>query len=137
MKKNLFYFLPFLAFFACKKENMTTANGSFEGTWVFNRIEMIDSTNYLYVYSQEGDFKDDLPGYKFKDDGTLIARRNPSFCGTPPITYTNTEGEWSKTTNDTIAIQIKAPSFISAPFSTYKMYVKSVESKELRVHFFY
>ncbi|CAF1324172.1 unnamed protein product, partial [Didymodactylos carnosus] len=34
-------------------------------------------------------------GYEFKSDGKFIQRENVGWCGTPPITYGNYDGQWN------------------------------------------
>ncbi|GLB52570.1 hypothetical protein NBRC110019_16100 [Neptunitalea chrysea] len=48
--------------------------------------------------------KNNTPGIIFKSDGTLIKRQNIGWCGTPPITYGNFSGEWTKTSDVTLVI---------------------------------
>lgn len=71
------------------------------GTWSYSFYE-----GDLTVYTRTPDFIES-DGIKFKADGTLIQRKNAGWCGTPPVTYANYDGTWSRI-NDTI-IEIKAP----------------------------
>jgi hypothetical protein len=84
-----------------EKEELKDYNDSpLLGIWSYSFYE-----NDLTVYTRTPDFIEG-DGIKFNADGTLIQRKNSGFCGTPPITYADYDGTWTKI-NDTI-IEIKA-----------------------------
>jgi hypothetical protein len=91
-----------LVLFSCTKNEDLKDYGDSPliGTWSSSFYE-----NELTVYTRTPDFIES-DGIKFNADGTLIQRKNAGWCGTPPITYANYDGTWTKI-NDTI-IEIKA-----------------------------
>ena len=70
------------------------------GNWVSPLY--IDS---LVQYTRAGGLKDDDYGISFKSENILIERQNAGWCGTPPISYANYGGTWSKT-GDIIDISV-------------------------------
>lgn len=51
----------------------------------------------LVQYTRADALKDDDFGISFKSENLLIERQNAGWCGTPPISYVNYNGTWSKT----------------------------------------
>ena len=70
------------------------------GNWISPLY--IDS---LVQYTRAGALKDDDFGISFKSENLLIERQNAGWCGTPPISYVNYNGTWSKT-GDIIDISV-------------------------------
>lgn len=54
----------------------------------------------LWQFEKANTLQDDSPGITFKADGLLIERKNAGWCGTPPITYANYDGTWTR--NDSL-----------------------------------
>lgn len=65
-----------------------------EGTWVFDKGETI-SDEVIFSFHRASKFEQDKSGYAFKANGLLISRQNAGWCGTPPISYEETQGGWS------------------------------------------
>lgn len=61
-------------------------------TWVFSHYDEDQNAQVLVIAET---FQWDASGYIFHDDGCLIVRKNAGWCGTPPITYANYEGNWN------------------------------------------
>jgi len=70
------------------------------GNWISPLY--IDS---LVQYTRAEALKDDYSGISFKSENLLIERQNAGRCGTPPISYANYNGTWSKT-GDIIDISV-------------------------------
>ena len=43
-------------------------------------------------------------GFQFLENGKLIVRQNAGWCGTPPISYSNTKGTWKTLEKNQLAI---------------------------------
>lgn len=56
----------------------------------------------IYTFERNHKFIRSKPGIEFKKGGKLLKRQNAGFCGTPPITYANNEGQWASTENGVI-----------------------------------
>jgi hypothetical protein len=103
MKKTSLYIVILgMVLFSCtKKEDLKDYGDSpLIGTWNYSFYE-----NEVTVFTRGPEFIDG-EGIKFNANGTLLQRKNSGFCGTPPITYADYDGTWTKI-NDTI-IEIKA-----------------------------
>lgn len=70
------------------------------GVWVYSNYE-----NEAVQYEKADAFVEDRPGIAFKADGSLVKRQNIGWCGTPPITYGNDAGTWTKRSDSTITIK--------------------------------
>jgi hypothetical protein len=101
MKNSIKYssvlILAFVSFgFACPKNKLKKA---IVGSW--------SNSGYVensIVADKSDSLAKDSPGIQFNKDGTLIKRQNAGWCGTPPITYSNQEGNWTVLNDSTIRI---------------------------------
>lgn len=55
-------------------------------------------------YIRATEFASDKPGYQFKPDGLFVRRGNIGWCGTPPVTYGNFDGQWKSIDEITLII---------------------------------
>ena len=96
--RSLIAFVVFiLAFSACKKseESINTNPETLIGNWVLPVYN--DATT---TFARANSLMDNDYGISFQNNGKLIERKNAGWCGTPPITYADYEGNWSG--NDSI-----------------------------------
>lgn len=56
-------------------------------------------------YQRKSAFAEDKPGVAFKEGGQFLKRQNSGWCGTPPITYSNDTGTWTRTSDSTVTIR--------------------------------
>lgn len=93
---NIILILGFIALFACEEGDENIVNtDNLTGYWVNRQVS--DTT---ITFQRSAGLKDNDYGIAFKDDGTFTERKNAGWCGTPPITYSDFEGTWTK--NDSI-----------------------------------
>jgi hypothetical protein len=90
-----------LPMFACE-ENMVTVNEGAEintenltGCWIHPQYN--DST---ITYEKAGRLPDQDYGFSFKPENKFLERKNIGWCGTPPVSYGDYEGTWTR--NDSI-----------------------------------
>ena len=78
---------------ACEKntENSAPSNDHLIGSW-FN--PQYNDSIVTYERS-EGLVENDF-GFSFNEDNTFIERKNAGWCGTPPISYADYDGTWTK-----------------------------------------
>ena len=69
-----------------------------EGVWVLDKGESVGN-DIIYEFHRANKFEQDRPGYAFKANGLLISHQNSGWCGTPPVSYMETQGSWSKSNN--------------------------------------
>ncbi|HMM12070.1 MAG TPA: hypothetical protein PKE03_08255 [Bacteroidales bacterium] len=104
MKTRLFFLLMLLALVcACKKvpqaeydpANLHLGFWSHavvnDSVWTFTRVNKLPLDDYGFVLVRNGLF---------------VERKNAGFCGTPPITYAEYEGQWEKS-GDIMTIQTR------------------------------
>lgn len=91
--KTLF-FLSFLMIFSCnKKEAELTPADPLIGYWINP-----DYSENQITFEKATDFKENGYGIAFLEEDKVI-ERSGGWCGTPPITYSNLEGEWDRAGN--------------------------------------
>lgn len=112
-----------LLFISCNKEEIKTdPDNPLLGIWNYSNFQ-----DNMWIYTRNLEFIDNHC-YEFKNDGTLIERKNSGWCGTPPITYADYPGTWSLL-NDTL-VQIKVGYWGGT--ASYKLDIESVDSKFLK-----
>lgn len=81
--------------FQIKKE--TIEEKDISGYWLNNSS---DGNNI--VFSKVKAFQDDRSGYHFISGGKMEIRQNSGWCGTPPISYKNYDGQWEMESDSVI-----------------------------------
>lgn len=90
---NIFCGFLILFFVGCEEKIETEQNQDLLiGYWINPQI-----TDSLAIYSKSGDLVENNYGIAFHSDGTLIERKNSGWCATPPISYSDFEGSWTRT----------------------------------------
>lgn len=86
-----------LSIIACEQnnENAAATTDHLIGSW-FNP-QYNDS---IVTYDRSEGLVDNDYSFTFKEDKSFIERKNSGWCGTPPISYADFDGIWSK--NDSI-----------------------------------
>jgi hypothetical protein len=100
MRNLIFVFsLVVLTVAACSKDELKIdENNLLVGTWTYSYSSLNGS-----VYSRSKEFVQ-AQGYKFSPDGSLVERNIAGWCGTPPVSYSDYEGDWSFLTGNQILI---------------------------------
>jgi hypothetical protein len=90
-------FLLACSLFACEKNNENTPGTDvlLIGSW-FNP-QYNDS---IVIYERSKGLVDNEYGFSFNGDNSFIERKNAGWCGTPPISYADFDGTWTR--NDSI-----------------------------------
>jgi hypothetical protein len=88
-------FLLFLIFgmTACENGSLPVIDDSepVTGYWI-NPV----SIDTLWQYERSVAFKNDASGICFKSGDKFVERKNSGWCGTPPVSYANYEGTWTR-----------------------------------------
>lgn len=86
------FVICFAVFAACSKEDLKIdPDNPLLGTWVQTGY---DENSVIYMRSSR--LRDDGPGMVIQADGRVVLRGIAGWCGTPPVSYANYEGRWSK-----------------------------------------
>lgn len=100
--KSAIILLSFFVFIltSCQKESITVKPESTDliGTWINPQYSETEIT-----FDRSTDLPEKNYGITLMSEGKLIERKNIGWCGTPPISYSDYEGNWTE--NDSI-IQI-------------------------------
>lgn len=123
MKTAIISFITLLLIFtACKKENqpIIEAPEGLIGCWINPQY-----TDSVVVFEKAPALTESY-GFRFKDNDSLIERKNAGWCGTPPITYGDFNGTYSF--NDSI---IDASVFYSGGSTRYTWKLLSLDNESL------
>lgn len=102
--KNSFTIIGFLFLLIlsnCDRSFTPEINDSIVGVWVLEAYE--NDASYL---SSKKVLEKDKPGYIFYENGKLLERKNSGWCGTPPISYSNFDGTWTKISTNLYEIEV-------------------------------
>ena len=93
MKKLLFVLIIPLFFISCDPHEIVTVetNEELAGVWINPQY----NNEGLMTLDKADEFIDGY-GVAFLENGTLIERKNSGWCGTPPITYGDFDGNWEE-----------------------------------------
>lgn len=133
MMKKLALLVIIALLASCSKDMMEVAdslgeNGGIIGTWVENRYE--DDVTFL---SRADSLDVSLYGFTINDNGTFIERKNAGWCGTPPITYANYEGEWEALSDSLLEITVG----YWGGTMTYQIRIVSLDQQNLGIRYLY
>ena len=94
---KMILFLSIIILIACEKSNEPIVNNSDKliGYWI-NPV----ATDTIWKYERANSLKDNDYGFAFKSGQLFVERKNAGWCGTPPISYTDFDGTWTK--NDSV-----------------------------------
>jgi Lipocalin-like domain len=70
------------------------------GTWNLSRYDVNEK-----IYSRSRTFSQTYC-YQFNADGTLIERSLAGFCATPPVSYSDYQGNWSMINDSLIKVDV-------------------------------
>lgn len=71
------------------------------GTWVESRYE-----NDVTIMRRASTLEADNYGFVFGEKGKFLERKNAGWCGTPPISYDNFAGEWSRQAGNLVHVDV-------------------------------
>ena len=97
------------------------------GIWVEKNR---DSTLTL---EREAELDKDKYGFIIEPSGKFTERKNSGWCGTPPITYANFDGNWEYSIDSLLNIEVE----YWGGMTNYKMEILSIKDDELVVKFIY
>jgi hypothetical protein len=124
MRKVVVFAIAWLLIVSCTKEKLPIDNNNLiVGTWTFSHSDI--DTN---IYLRSKDFIQTL-GYKFYNDGILTARSYAGFCATPPVSYSDFQGTWTKVSDSLINVNIA----YWGGTTSYKLKTVSVDYSLLKV----
>ena len=86
---------------SCSKPNDPNGANDLNGTWV--RVGYGESTTIL---RKSVELKANEYGFIIHSDGRFKERKNSGFCGTPPISYANFEGDWTLLSENQLDINV-------------------------------
>jgi hypothetical protein len=99
--KSLLIILVIISSMSCKDSIVGLNQHDFVGVWIQKK-----SISDTLIFERSKKLSDDLPGYFFSLDEKVVERKNAGWCGTPPITYANYEGEWKLINNSYLQINV-------------------------------
>lgn len=100
--------------------------GDLFGTWV--RAEYEEG---IMALRESEELQQDEYGFRIHSDGQFLERKNAGWCGTPPISYANYEGEWKGLSESLLEITVG----YWGGTTSYRMEIVSLDSADLQVRF--
>lgn len=111
-----------------QEADMLGANAEIVGTWIENgyeddvtlldRAESLDPSSY---------------GFTIGEDGTFIERKNAGWCGTPPISYDNFDGQWVALSDSLLEITVG----YWGGTMTYQLRIVFLDQENLGIRYLY
>lgn len=102
MKKLILAFSVLLLLASCAEDDSIPQSGEFPlGAWTVS--------NYLgntLTLERKTSLPPDTYGFIFRKNGNLVNRANAGWCGTPPITTSDFNGNWS-ISNQIINVELR------------------------------
>jgi len=88
--------LSFFSMTACEKDDGPQADSEILiGNWINPQVN-----DTIITYNKSLRLKDNEYGFKINQNGKFTERKNAGWCGTPPVSYADFEGNWSR--NDSL-----------------------------------
>jgi len=84
----------------CEKDNLKSKLYDFTGTWEFE-----NSVGEVNHYIRTLEFGDEY-GFTIFENGSFVEHKNAGWCGTPPITYADFEGNWTQQSDSILRINV-------------------------------
>ncbi len=105
MKRNRQLFLVFLiaaSFISCEENSLIIDPAdNLYGVWIYE-----SSDSNFVIMKKAQNFDESKPGFSINKEGKFIERKNSGWCGTPPISYSNYEGEWNKKSDELFEVSV-------------------------------
>lgn len=88
--KSILFLLVITTLFSCQENNdiPINENNLLLGNWMYDSYE-----NQITTYRRVANLPEENYGFSFKTNGIYI-ERSSGWCGTPPLTFFDTEGNW-------------------------------------------
>ncbi len=104
--KNIFYtsfpaVAPFAFLIMLSISQMSLSEKNILGHWSYDGVDK----NEIIQYKSKTSFTKSKRGIAFLNDGKLIVRQNAGWCGTPPVSYRNFDGEWKWIDENHVALK--------------------------------
>jgi hypothetical protein len=130
--KRIIYALILLMMVSCSKDmpdkDYLVENTGIIGTWVQK-----GTTGEVSILERETSLDPASYGFVIRDDGEFIERKNAGWCGTPPITYDNFDGEWIALSDSLLDITV---GFWGGTIN-YQMRIVTLNEDILKVRYLY
>ncbi len=105
------------------------AEDSLYNTWV----KYDDNFSDPNIFRSAAKLDNNRYGFIIEPDGIFIERKNIGWCGTPPISYGNFDGNWKYVSDDTLEIIVD----FWGGADTFKIEILSVNGSELKINYVY
>ena len=94
---------------SCEKDNddnNIVLSQDITGCWINPEYKEDSEGKSIMRYEKTKSLPNNSYGVEFFDEGKLIERKSAGWCGTPPVTYTNYQGNWQVQENGDIKIDV-------------------------------
>ena len=115
---------PFLLLVSCNNDIEINESDLLIGNWI---NPVVNDT--IYIFERSLKLQEDAYGLTFDVSCKFTERTISGWCATPPVSYTDNEGEWSR--NDSI---ISVSTIYWGGLVDYKWKVISVDKSILKIY---
>ncbi len=113
---------------SCSKPSDPDDANELYGTWVMAEYE--ESATIL---RRSSELNADEYGFIIHPGGRFTERKNAGFCGTPPISYANFEGDWTHLSENLLDINVG----YWGGTTSFKIEIISLSSAELKILYYF
>ena len=85
----------------CEDTELPASFDTLPAHWIIE-----NSSDSVYLFAKVANPPTDNYCITFKKTNKLIEQKNAGFCGTPPITFANFDGEWSLSADSILSIKV-------------------------------
>ena len=124
--KKLIILLFMLSFIGCKEKQIVDPDNLLLGTWVNVGYKSQNGVT-LITYQRNSNLDNQNSGYIFYNSGKITDRSVVGRCGTPPLSYSDFEGNW---TFDNNIVTISVVDWLKQP-RTNRYSIESLDSTML------
>lgn len=132
MRRMIWMVIGLIWMMSCEKQGADTEslgeNIGVVGAWVEEDYE-----DDLLWLRRSADLDSSSYGFKIKENGEFIERKNAGWCGTPPISYANFEGTWEALSDSLLDITVGYWGGIM----TYQIRIVSLDHEKLAIRYLY
>jgi hypothetical protein len=126
--RYLFAILLIVSFAACEKEEekftLKSSEDLLVGHWSDQQYR-----DTIEIFTRKVNLPEDEFGFSLYPDGSILERKNSGWCGTPPISYGDFNGTWSRENDSVVAVEVD----YWGGKMKYKMEIRKLSETKLEV----
>jgi hypothetical protein len=94
-----------ISFIACEKEEEKFTLKSGEDLLVGHWSDQ-EYSDTIEIFTRKANLPENEYGFSIYPDGKILERKNAGWCGTPPISYGDFNGTWTRENDSVVAVEV-------------------------------